>query len=206
MNAVFELLHEQTNAHRLVRAPNRRARSARRFSETRNRRLGSFFFRARSETDPPFHFFFLEQPRIAHDGGLVCKSWHRDAAETLLRDTAVSGRGARRFARAAARTTRMASRRRRRRRPRRGFDDRSALRARRESGSAVSGNDSDAPGEGEFSSKRRRVETGGRGRRRERRRRRRRAPRRRRATTHPSEAEANYATNLRARLVTRSTS
>ena len=29
MNAVFELLHEQTNAHRLVRAPNRRARSAR---------------------------------------------------------------------------------------------------------------------------------------------------------------------------------
>jgi hypothetical protein len=30
--------------------------------------------------------------------GLVCKSWLKDAVQTLLRDTAVSGRGARRFA------------------------------------------------------------------------------------------------------------
>ena len=93
--------------------------------------------------------------------GLVCKSWHRDAAETLLRDTAVSGRGARRFARGRGANGEDGVA------PRDGgddraeaSDDRASLRARRESGSAVSGNDSDAPGEGEFSSKRRRVDAG----------------------------------------------
>ena len=95
--------------------------------------------------------------------GLVCKSWHRDAAETLLRDTAASGRGARRFANLGAtvggnedafvgdRTGNLGDR---------GFDRADAsdaeasLRARRESGDAmtVSGN------EEEFSSKRRRVD------------------------------------------------
>ena len=92
--------------------------------------------------------------------GLVCKSWHADAAETLLRDTAASGRGARRFARAprgeaearggagAAEARGDAS------------DDRASLRARRESGSAVSGLGPEASGEEEFSSKRRRVDAG----------------------------------------------
>lgn len=95
--------------------------------------------------------------------GLVCKSWHRDAAETLLRDTAASGRGARRFANLGAtvggnddaflgdRTGNLGDR---------GVDRADAsdteasLRARRESGDAmtVSGN------EEEFSSKRRRVD------------------------------------------------
>ena len=92
--------------------------------------------------------------------GLVCKSWHADAAETLLRDTAASGRGARRFFlktendedAARARADRASARA-------EASDDRASLRARRESGSAVSeAGGSEVDGGEEFSSKRRRVE------------------------------------------------
>ena len=36
--------------------------------------------------------------------GQVCKAWHDDAMDVLMRDTAVSGRGARRFPRAPSRS------------------------------------------------------------------------------------------------------
>jgi len=62
MNAVFELLHEQTNAHRLVRAPNRRARSARAPLTSSS---CWFFFRTSLAADPPFFFYALA--RVAHD-------------------------------------------------------------------------------------------------------------------------------------------
>lgn len=100
--------------------------------------------------------------------GLVCKSWHRDAAETLLRDTAASGRGARRFANLVSTIGGnedlgvVGDRTGNREGDRGGVlradasDAEASLRARRESGDAmtVSGNEE----EEEFSSKRRRVD------------------------------------------------
>ena len=59
MNAVFELLHEQTNAHRLVRAPNRRARSARALLGDELVAWVRFFFGPALRLTPRSIFFFL---------------------------------------------------------------------------------------------------------------------------------------------------
>ena len=67
MNAVFELLHEQTNAHRLVRAPNRRARSARALLGDELVAWVRFFFGPALRLTHHSIFFFCARSRIAHD-------------------------------------------------------------------------------------------------------------------------------------------
>ena len=98
--------------------------------------------------------------------GLVCKSWHIDAAETLLMDTAASGRGARRFANGGGATNGLnedaflGDRTGNREGDRGGgfradvSDAEASLRARRESGETMTV----SLNEEEFSSKRRRVD------------------------------------------------
>ena len=93
MSAVFEVLLEQTNAHRLVRR-GCNLRSQWTFPENNNH------FSSFNQTLTYYYYYnsFPSQFAQVMTCGLVCKSWHRDAVETLLRDTAVSGRGTKRFA------------------------------------------------------------------------------------------------------------